>query len=355
MKKYLHASFLSLLIGPMFGAMIAVCSANADTDELVSFWKHNPLRGDSSAADYSAELRQNGIVDVNSLSQFLGTEFQTQALFSMSLIAGRSKPLEYSALERVMTLTTNHSADFELQSEAVRFLAACFLQDSRVAAFFNDGLHSYCFNTYANIHGVDASRRAADVDAEILNFLGEYANTDKSRDAQSNLIQTVHAFLMPMFVSAVQPFAMAVPIENTNSFHIALSAMNWPLFEKRSIADSCVKICLGYLANTDKLPAHIQRSDFKPTIDFLLYKSKGDPDILTQKLSDLCNGDSRMASAVLWLLIQAKGNTLASSALERFSISHSRNKDILESIQKGIVTEREAFDKPLDEVYAQRN
>lgn len=331
------------------------CYGSLDETKLIPFWKGNSNLDEDSARThelYKAALKDFGVVDANSLDQFLHSEeYRAQALYSMSLLADSTGTLKPAIADEVINFTTNAAVGEDVRKAALRSVTSYYPQDTKIRNYVKKGLShfvAYGANPLES-EGPDAGR-SAELSAEWMFFLGEAAAEEKEKIPDLlGLAQTV----VSIKVAASQEggYSMTVPSDDPNSFHKILGAMRWPLFEDPKLATSCARIFLGYLKRTPSLPRHARSEDIKPAIDFLLQKSKADPDFLAQKIGDLVkSSDANFASVVLWILNDSKDSPVAKKALGIIA-SDEKNKDLLLAIQAGRRDKAEAYEKPLAEIY----
>jgi hypothetical protein len=141
-----------------------------------------------------------------------------------------------------------------------------------------------------------------------------------------------------------------MPIREPDSMPDFLAAMKWPLYQERGLADLAARMLLDRMV--ERRSWKLLPEDFQPVSDFLLHQSKADPDILSQRLSEMCCGETNLASIVLWTLNASKdSSSIAQKSLELFSTSCDKSKELFQKIEAGQVSKEEAYDKPIQIVY----
>jgi hypothetical protein len=317
----------NILKGFLVGFIILICQPfvfAGQNSELTNFWKQSSKLTLSSSSNYLANLKKLGVIDPNSLVDYLdSTEFQLQALYSMLLFENESNRLEPSTTQRVMDLALNSSTNSQVRITAFKLLLN-HIQEQEVLNFMSLPI--------AEVLSIDESDQA-------LATLGMLTVTNQER------FKAVKKVALAIIGFRLIYATGGMACNGKDSAEDLISAVQWPLYGEPDIARSLALVFISRMNSQFHL---LKSNEFEPAINFLILQSKADPIFLVKKLNSICSGDRNLASAVLWQLNKLKNSSyVAEQTLKSFLNGNSQNKDILMLIQEGKISREDAFNKAI--------
>ena len=293
-------SFKLALVAAWFFSVCACCAA-LNERMLLGFWATNNV-DQNPPQNIILSLRSFGVLDANDLGAYLDSpRFKNAAAGSIWLLAPQSKPLEPQILDKYIAVYTATNSLVQRQ-----------------------------FPPTESFSPEDSS--------QMLLNLGQFA--DRHPSELSIAVRGASSILNNKEIRANGKY-MPPPLVH-DSVSILLSAFKYELYSDATLSKTAATL----LSEKLRGPWLVRREEVIPAVDFLLKDSKAEPDFLALQLVESCSANADSASVVLWLLVQSKDNPVAAKALVNIR-KGSKNREILEGIESGVIGRQKAYDEPL--------